>query len=451
MPVIQRHALERLKQWKESDTRKPLVLRGARQVGKTTLVKEFAKEFDNFIALNLEKYEDRAPFETHENVNDLIQSLFMLKHQVQRKGSTLIFIDEIQNSRHAVSLLRYFYEDANQIHVIAAGSLLETVMDVRQISFPVGRVDFMALRPCSFEEFLNGIGEDFDQQLVKSINVIPAIHERVMRLFREYILIGGMPAAIVQYAKKRDPLSVNNIYTSLLQTYKDDVEKYASSPAMVKVIRTILDVGWTKASEAIVFEGFANTNYRSREISEAFQTLAKSMLMELVYPTSEAITPILPNQRRKPKLLWLDTGLVNYAVGLQQDVFSAKDINDVWRGRIAEHIVGQELIALNDNILVKRSYWRNDKHGSDAEVDFLYPFKGLQIPIEVKSGHNARLKSLHQFMDLTNHDMAIRVWSQPMSVDEVTTPNGKHFQLLNLPFYYVGQLDKVLEKVFFQP
>ncbi|MCQ2304810.1 MAG: AAA family ATPase [Bacteroidales bacterium] len=446
MEVIQRNTLNKLRVWRLSETRKPLVLRGARQVGKTTLVKEFAKEYDIFLHLNLEKEDDCALFEANNDVNLLIQAIFMHKRQQQRNGSTLLFIDEIQNSRRAVAMLRYFYEEANHIHVIAAGSLLETVMDLRKISFPVGRVEFMALRPCSFTEFQNGTGDDFDAENVCNLNVIPAIHERVMRQFREYTLVGGMPAAIVQYAKKRDVLSVNSIYTSLLQTYKDDVEKYSSSTALIKVIRTILEVGWTQAAEAIVFEGFANTNYRSREISEAFQTLSKAMLMELVYPTGEVQSPVLPNQRRKPKLLWLDTGLVNFAVGLQQDVFSTPDINDVWRGRIAEHIVGQELIALNDNILAKRSYWRNDKHGSDAEVDFLYPFQGLQIPIEVKSGHNARLRSLHQFMDATNHGLAIRFWSKPYSVDDVTTPNGKHFRLVNVPFYYAGQVEPILGK-----
>lgn len=446
MEVIQRNTLNKLRAWRFSETRKPLVLRGARQVGKTTLVKEFAKEYDIFLHLNLEKEEDCALFEANNDVNLLIQAIFMHKRQQQRNGSTLLFIDEIQNSRRAVAMLRYFYEEANHIHVIAAGSLLETVMDLRKISFPVGRVEFMALRPCSFTEFQNGTGDDFDAENVCNLNVIPAIHERVMRQFREYTLVGGMPAAIVQYAKKRDVLSVSSIYTSLLQTYKDDVEKYSSSTALIKVIRTILEVGWTQAAEAIVFEGFANTNYRSREISEAFQTLSKAMLMELVYPTGEVQSPVLPNQRRKPKLLWLDTGLVNFAVGLQQDVFSTPDINDVWRGRIAEHIVGQELIALNDNILAKRSYWRNDKHGSDAEVDFLYPFQGLQIPIEVKSGHNARLRSLHQFMDATNHGLAIRFWSKPYSVDDVTTPNGKHFRLVNVPFYYAGQVESILGK-----
>ena len=446
MEIIQRNTLDKLRAWRFSETRKPLVLRGASQVGKTTLVKEFAKEYDIFLHLNLEKEDDCALFEANNDVNLLIQAIFMHKRQQQRNGSTLLFIDEIQNSRRAVAMLRYFYEEANHIHVIAAGSLLETVMDLRKISFPVGRVEFMALRPCSFTEFQNGTGDDFDAENVCNLNVIPAIHERVMRQFREYTLVGGMPAAIVQYAKKRDVLSVSSIYTSLLQTYKDDVEKYSSSTALIKVIRTILEVGWTQAAEAIVFEGFANTNYRSREISEAFQTLSKAMLMELVYPTGEVQSPVLPNQRRKPKLLWLDTGLVNFAVGLQQDVFSTPDINDVWRGRIAEHIVGQELIALNDNILAKRSYWRNDKHGSDAEVDFLYPFQGLQIPIEVKSGHNARLRSLHQFMDATNHGLSIRFWSKPYSVDDVTTPNGKHFRLVNVPFYYAGQVEPILGK-----
>ena len=225
MEVIQRNTLNKLRAWRFSETRKPLVLRGARQVGKTTLVKEFAKEFDIFLHLNLEKDDDCGLFEAHNDVNLLIQAIFMHKRQQQRNGSTLLFIDEIQNSKRAVAMLRYFYEEANHIHVIAAGSLLETVMDLRKISFPVGRVEFMALRPCSFTEFQNGTGDAFDAENVCNLNVIPAIHERVMRQFREYTLVGGMPAAIVQYAKKRDVLSVSSIYTSLLQTYKDDEEK----------------------------------------------------------------------------------------------------------------------------------------------------------------------------------------------------------------------------------
>jgi predicted AAA+ superfamily ATPase len=170
------------------------------------------------------------------------------------------------------------------------------------------------------------------------------------------------------------------------------------------------------------------------------------MLLDLIYPTSETQLPMLQNFRKRPKLIWLDTGLVNFAAGIQKEVFSITDIQDVWRGRIAEHIVAQELLAYFGNRFIQRAYWRRDKQGSEAEVDFIYPYHGLAIPVEVKSGHNSKLKSLHQYMEAASHTFAIRIWSNPFSTDEVTTQRGKKFKLINLPFYYIGLLDKVLEK-----
>ncbi|GHT36536.1 ATPase [Bacteroidia bacterium] len=444
--MIQRKALEYLREWKTLTRRKPLVLRGARQVGKTTLVNEFAKEYDIFLKLNMERSHDREIFEKYETVDDIIREIFVVNNQLIRNVPTLLFIDEIQYSKPAVAMLRYFYEEANHIHVITAGSLLETIMDLRKISFPVGRVQYLAIRPCSFCEFLNGIGEDFDLNLIQNLQ-IESVHQRVMKHFRDYALIGGMPDAIMQFAENRDILSLTDIFSSLVNSYKDDVEKYTNKPTIVKIIRTILDVGWTSAGGVVCFENFGNTQYKSREMSEAFQTIQKAMLLELVYPVAETQMPLLPNYRRQPKLIWLDTGLVNYSAGIYKEVFSVKDIQDVWRGRIAEHIVAQELLSLSDSLLTKRVYWRRDKKGSEAGVDFVYNFDGKAIPIEVKSGHNSKLKSLHLFMDECPHDWAVRVWSQPFSIDKVKTQTGKEFNLINLPFYYVGVLEKVLEKV----
>jgi predicted AAA+ superfamily ATPase len=206
-------------------------------------------------------------------------------------------------------------------------------------------------------------------------------------------------------------------------------------------------VGWTSAGSIISFEHFGNTAYRSREMSEAFQTIQKAMLLELIYPVAETQMPLMPNFRKQPKLIWLDTGLVNYSAGIYKEVFSVKDIQDVWRGRIAEHIVAQELLSLSDSLLTRRIYWKRDKKGSEAEVDFVYSFEGKAIPIEVKSGHNSKLKSLHLFMDECPHNIAVRVWSQPFSIDKVKTQTGKEFNLINLPFYYVGVLDNVLSNL----
>ncbi|MCL2650279.1 MAG: AAA family ATPase [Candidatus Azobacteroides sp.] len=445
--MIQRKIIRDLLQWKERDDRKPLVLRGARQVGKTTVVEELAKNYDVFLHLNLERELDRQLFETTDDVDVIIRDIFYHKKTLYQKESVLLFIDEIQFSKRAIALLRYFYEDANYIHVIVAGSLLETVVDVRKISFPVGRVEYMAVRPCSFLEFLNGVDNDFDAKLVENIQVQSVIHNRVMDYFHNYVLVGGMPAAISQYAKKRDLLSVKRVYESILVTYRDDIEKYTADAALVKVIRTILEVGWQSAAECISFEKFGGTSFKSKEMSLAFQTIQKAMLLELAYPTSSTQMPLMQNFRRKPKLLWLDTGLVSYFSGIQHEVFSVKDIQDVWRGRIAEHIVAQELLTLDNSLLTKRIYWRRDKNTSVAEVDFVYKYNSMAIPVEVKSGHNSKLQSLHLYMNECPHNWAVRVWSQPLSIDEVTTHEGKTFKLINLPFYYVGVLEKVLNKL----
>ena len=445
--MIHRNAFKFLLEWKESKYRKPLVMRGARQVGKTTLVQQLADRYDVFLDLNLEKNADRQLFEDYHDVEELTTAIFFHKQKQKNDGTTLLFIDEIQFSKKAMALLRYFYEEANHIHVIVAGSLLETIMDVRKISFPVGRVQFMALRPCSFLEFLDGTGNHFDMNLVENLQVQSVVHNRVIKAFQTYTLVGGMPACIMKYAENQDILSVGKVYESLLLSYQDDVEKYTNNAGLIKIIRTILSVGWASAGETITFERFGGTSYSSKEIGTAFQTIQKAMLLDLVYPVSETQMPLLQNYRKRPKLFWLDTGLVNYFSGIQREVFSAADIQDIWRGRIAEHIVGQELFAISNSLLEKRAYWRRDKQGSDAEVDFVYSYHGMAIPIEVKSGHNSKLKSLHLFMETAPHDIAVRVWSQPLSIDEVSTPNGKKFRLINLPFYYVGVIDKVLKNL----
>lgn len=442
--MIRRELLTDLKLWAKKSDRKPLVLRGARQVGKSTLVEEFAKQYDVYLKLNLEKTFDAELFERYNDINELIDAIYVANRKEKLEGSTLLFIDEIQNSAKAVAMLRYFHEEANWLHVVAAGSLLESLMD-RHISFPVGRVEFMAVHPCSFTEFLNGIGETFDEGLINNINA-DAAHGRIMQYFKNFTVVGGMPAIVNKYAEQRDILASDHLYEGLLSTYSDDVEKYAPSQNLTQIIRFLITSGWAYAGSTITFERFGASNYRSREVSEAFRILEKTMLLELVYPTTSTQLPLLEARSRKPKLIWLDTGLVNYMADIRHEVFSTSDILDVWRGSVAEHVVAQELIAKQTKVLTKRHYWVRPKTDSSAEVDFVATHKGMLIPIEVKSGHNAKLKSLHIFMDKAPHNIAVRVWSNPLSIDEVSTVNGKMFKLINIPFYYVSVLDKVLDK-----
>ena len=441
MNIIERNALQHLKEWKNSKNHKPMIIRGARQVGKTTLVNHFALEFDTYLYLNLDKERDLRLFDEDDTIT-LVDKIYIHCKRQKKAGSTLLFIDEIQNSPEAVKMLRYLKEDIPELYVIAAGSLLETLIDTH-ISFPVGRVEYMSLRPCSFTEFLNGIGEVFDAEVVKSLKA-DAIHERIMNHFLNYILVGGMPEAIMKYAEKRDILSVNKIYNTFINAYSDDVQKYAQNKTMSAVIRHILKEGWSYAAEPISFNNFAESNYRSREMGEAFRTIERALLLELVYPVTTEIPPLMANYKRKPKLIWLDTGLVNYYAGVRDEIFNIESIMSSWKGRIAEHIVAQELLTLDYEFGNRRNYWVRDKVDASSEIDFVYQFENKIIPIEVKSGVNAKLRSLHQYMDRTPHDIAIRVWTEKFSIDNVKTPQGKAFRLINIPFYYVGQIDKII-------
>ena len=442
--MINRTQFKYLEQWAESEDRKPLVLRGARQVGKTTLVRQFSAKFDVFLSLNLDKEDDALLFENYKNVELLTDAIYRHCRKQKKAGKTLLFIDEIQSSPNAVAILRYFYEEMPNLYVICAGSLLESLID-KQISFPVGRVEYLAIRPCSSLEFLNGIGESFDYDLLFNIDLSNA-HQRVLSHFHNFAIVGGMPAAIKAYAANRDVFQVDKVYESLLNAYIYDVEKYARNNMLGQVIRYILKNGWGYAAERIAFERFGGSNYKSREVGEAFRTIEKAMLLELVYPILKPQIPMLSSVAYRPKLIWFDTGLLNYIAGVRESLFSVTDVMDVWRGRVAEQLVAQELIALKWQVSMRRQFWVRDKSQSSAEVDFVVQYKTWAIPIEVKSGHNAKLKSLHQFMDEAPHAFAVRVWSQALSVDEVSTSKGKIFKLINVPFYYVCILDKVLDK-----
>ncbi len=443
---MNRILINELRKWKDSEEHKPIVLRGARQVGKSTLVRMLGKEFDVYYEINLEHEADRDMFDKYNDVHELLKAIYFKNARTPLSNEkTLLFIDEIQNSPKAVAMLRYFYEDVGHIHVIAAGSLLESLMEMRQISFPVGRVQYMVLRPCSFLEFLDGINQQFDANVILSGDA-SYIHDRLMKRFNEYVLVGGMPEVINVYAKTNDIHSLEPIYDSLIESYSNDVEKYADTDLKVRTIRHILNAGWLAAADTISFEKFGDSAYISRDMANAFRTLEKAFLLELAYPITETQLPVQPNFRLRSRLFWLDTGLVNYQAKTQEVVFDATNITDVWRGRIAEHIVAQEILALNYSVLNKRIFWRRNKSGSDAEVDLIYIYHGMIIPIEVKSGTNSKLKSLHLFMDEAPHDVAVRVWSNPLQVDTVKTSRGKTFRLINVPFYYVCVLESVLEK-----
>lgn len=441
--MFYRYSFQKLQKWAKQEVHKPLVLRGARQVGKTTLVLNFAKEFEQFIHLNLEKTSHKKLFEADIEFNEIVNSIFFSfnkKRNPQLK--TLIFIDEIQNSSEAIKLLRYFHEETPDLYVIAAGSLLETLLN-SGISFPVGRVEYLAIRPCSFLEFLEANNETSAIELINEAKFPQYAHPKLMSLFHQFTIIGGMPEIIQNYANNKDVVALKPIYQTLIAGYVDDVEKYATNHAMIQHIRLILKAGFSYAGEKLKFEKFANSDYRSREMAEAFRTLEKTMLLEMVYPTSSREIPLLSNYKKTPRLQWLDTGLVNFAAGVQKEIFMDKNVHSAWKGKIAEHIVGQELMAYNSDVLYKRIFWAREEKNSKAELDYLYQNEQYIIPIEVKSGEKGTLKSLHLFMQDAPHNIALRISSLPFSKDKIVLEN-KTYTLINLPFYGISQIEKVL-------
>ena len=443
--MFRRKVISKLEAWRQDEHHKPLILRGARQVGKTTIVNQFGESFQNYLYFNLEIQENVHLLEMDIPLSSLVQLMFARLGVSPKEGDTLIFIDEIQNSPKTIARLRYFYEQRPDLYIIAAGSLLENLVDVK-VSFPVGRVQYLAMRPCSFCEFLEAIGKgNLLNVISQNWEYASPFHNELMHLFNQYTIVGGMPEAVQKYAETGDVLALDDIYETLIQSYKDDSEKYVKGNKLTDVVRFLLTYGWAFAGETITLGNFANSGYKSREVAEAFRLLEKAMLLELIYPVSSTQIPAIPETRRRPKLVWFDTGLVNYQAGVRQEIIGSTEMVDSWRGHIAEQVVAQELQALDDRISSRRSFWVRANNG--AEVDFIITYKSKIYPVEVKSGTNAHLRSLQVFIDNSPADIAVRVWSNPFSVDNLTTTNGKQFRLINLPFYLIWRIDSILQSL----
>ena len=430
--------------WLSKPERKPLVIRGARQVGKTTVINQFAQQFEQYIYLNLEIKEDKQPFLNYSNLEQLLQTIFFLKNQLlSKKENTLIFVDEIQEVPEALNILRYFYEQEPTIKVIAAGSMLESIFD-KKIHFPVGRIEYKVLRPVSFPEFLEALGETAALEQLRKITFQQFAHNKLLKLYHQYAIIGGMPEVVNNYVKHKDFTALNSIFDSLITSYLDDVEKYAKNDTQILHLRHVIRSSFSEAGKRIKFAGFGNSSYRSREMGECLRTLEKVLLLHLVYPNTSTTLPFLPDLKKSPRLQILDTGMLNHFVGIQKEILGSNDLSKIYQGTMIEHLTGQELLANQYNALSELFFWVKEKKESTAEVDFLISFEGKIIPIETKSGKTGTLKSLHLFMEAAPHNMAVRFYVGDVNIAKVKTPQNKTFFLLSLPYYLVSQLNEYL-------
>jgi uncharacterized protein len=442
--VLQRRIISQLESWAASQDRKPLILRGARQVGKTTVIEQFSTQFDQYININLERKPDKEAFENYTNIDELVKQLFFINKKLySKKEKTLLFIDEIQEVPEALNLLRYFYEDCPEIFVIAAGSLLEFVFR-KDINIPVGRVENLVLNPFSFEEFLMALNDETALQQLHQIPMSNFAHERMVQLFNKYILIGGMPEVIKKYIQHQDLKLLNKTFENLLTGYLEDVKKYAQSNVQTQIIRNVMRNSFEQAGQRITYVGFGNSNYNSREVKEALSLLEDARLLHVVYPLTTTTRPIEWNYKKKPRLHLLDIGLVNYFKGIQEEIMMATDLEQVYKGSIIEQIVGQEMIAYQTSILYKPNFWVRDKNESSAEIDYVYIDGKKIIPIEVKAGATGKLKSLHIFMDTASHNMAVRVYGGKLEITTCKTISNKTYFLLNLPYFLIASLENYL-------
>jgi len=447
---FKRDILNEFQLWSEKPDRKPLVLRGARQVGKTTAVQIFGKQFKYFIQLNLEKINDRNYFTLYDRIEDTVAAILFAHNIPTNAKPILIFIDEIQTEPKAVAWLRYFYEQYPNLYVIAAGSLLETLLEAKN-TFPVGRVEYLVMRPVSFSEFLGAIGE---HQALEALNEIPLpnfAHPKLLNLFHTYALIGGMPEIVQRFAEHRDITRLKPIYNTLLTAYQDDVQKYASGKVRTQILHHCIQQIFLEAGKRIKFQGFGQSYYSSKDIGEALRILQKAMLCNLVYPSTQTELPPLPNLKKQPYLQVLDTGLVNYFCGLQEGLIGTKDLSDAYRGRVIQHWVGQQILSTLHYPLDQLHFWVREKNQSDAEVDYILPFKGMLIPLEVKSGSTGTLRSLQAFMDVAQHDMALRLYAGELKLHPISTAQGKNYRLLNLPYFLGEKLEAYLRWMVDQP
>ncbi len=436
---MQRSIEDELNRWKKEPLRMPLLIRGARQVGKSFTVEKFGKEnFTQIVTINFELSPVLKDCFRDLDPKKIIREIELaLKVQI-KSGITLLFLDEVQLCPQAIASLRYFKELMPDLHVIAAGSLLEFSLVDKDIRFPVGRVQSIYMRPLSFLEFLKIMEED---QLVQFIlnftwttDIGQAVHERFMELVKIYFFIGGMPGAIAKYRATNSLQGCQNYLMSLIQLYRADMAKYAT-----KTNYHYLQVLFDRAPESVGLRfkySFIDPNIKSRDLQTALDQLSWAGLLSPILATSAGGMPLQSQIKPKvQKLLYLDIGMLQTALKVDPLTFFREDLTLIHSGALAEQFVGQELIAYaNPYDSIQLHFWERDKKGSSAEVDYIMSLGSTIVPIEVKAGSAGKLRSIHVFLEEKRSSLGIRICS---STPKYSLP------ILTLPFYLVSQLQRL--------
>lgn len=448
-----RFELDYLRRWKTRTSRKPIVIRGARQVGKSYLVRMFAgQEFSNLLEVNCERNPGIVSLFESKTPRTIVSQLEARFDVPVTPGKTLLFLDEIQAAPEVLAVLRYFHEEMPELHVVCAGSLLEFVLEEHSFSMPVGRIEYLHMGTMQFEEFLLAMKRERLRQWLcdytLDVSVPGEIHRELLRLMRQYLVVGGLPAAVEVFAETASYRECEQVQQSIIATYRDDFSKYASKVKHRRVEKVFAGIP-RLVGRKFMYSQIDRAD-RARDLSEALRLLCLARVAHPVRHTAANGLPLAAEgDDRHFKVLFLDVGLLCRSLGLSvAEIEQPKDVLLINRGALCEQFVGQHL-AFSGRCYGEPAlyYWMRRERNSNAEVDFVMPVGPDVVPVEVKAGKTGTLKSLHLFIREKNRAFALRFNSDAPSPcrarTSLSTGAQRPFFLLSLPFYLVGQAQRL--------
>lgn len=439
-------------EWKKRSNRKPLVIRGARQVGKTWLVREFAKnEYEHVIEINFDETPSKKDLFESEDVDKVIQYLSIDSGVPVVPHKTLVFLDEIQRAPELFARLRYFYEKRNDVHVIAAGSLLDFILEEHNFSMPVGRIEYMYIGPITFIEYLQEADENlagFIRTCMPGETIPESIHSTLKEHLRVYFSTGGMPKALNEYLNTGSSIQCEMELDLILNTYRDDFSKYGRK-ADPYILRRVFDRAPSLVGRKVKYTEISREE-KTADLKKAVHQLELARILYRVNHSAGNAVPLRAEKKERDfKLLFLDIGLLMRALGLNILDIQKNNVILSNKGALSEQFIGQQLFNSHKSyISPELYYWNRQKAGASSEVDYLIQSGGMIIPIEVKSGTTGSLKSLHVFASDKEAELAVRFnLDKPVVSDvEARIPGKKQhkFKLISLPLYMVSETERIL-------
>jgi predicted AAA+ superfamily ATPase len=452
---MKRTADQNLLAWYQKSGRKPLVIRGARQVGKSTLVRNFAHDHGiDLVEVNLERNRRLDALFAAQKLTDICREIeFITDKSLSADGTKLLFLDEIQATPAAIPCLRYFYEEMPQLPVVSAGSLLEFVLAKHNFEMPVGRVDYLFLGPMSFREYLLAHGQDRLLGLIDGFawnDTFPdAAHDRLLDALREFFVVGGMPEAVAKSVEDPDIGKVLDVQASICETYQDDFGKYARD-SQLALLQNLFRYVPVNAGAKVKYAGI-DPHRPARQVREAIDLLVKAGVLYRVTHSDASGMPL--NAGADPsrfKLYFLDVGLLNFLCGTKHIPPEAiRQMEFINKGNVAEQFIAQHVYyGGRGNCAPELFYWLREGRTGNAEVDFLAADDRGILPIEVKAGQSGSLKSLHQFVLWKKTDRAVRYDLNKPSRQTVVCAADRgdgiaavEFAMTSLPLYMVHRSD----------